>query len=305
MSHTPRKRIAICCHGFLGETGMLKEIEATLTEDPFNQIYDEVANISYYSSKYGLNFTQPFDIKTPIYDETTKQTLAHNFRKQIAQIIKAYDEEVFLDIYAHSMGGLVTRSMVKYLSKKKSTGVWIKNGVIKNIFLLGTPNHGTRLAQRAINIPADIIITGLNLLLELPDGITSEDLQILNSQFMQMVPNSSFLKQLNKPSKETEKSINWVTVRGLQWIRQLGWFPVVWQPFLFRKFRIDHRFPFLHIGVIPNDGLVDAHRVPLKYATNLTVPSATHMDLLNWKTKKSGQQVLKLLKSIIQTDVEI
>lgn len=301
MSHTSSKRIAICCHGFLGEPGMLQEIEATLMEHPLNQIYDKVANISYYSSKYGINFTQPFDLKTPIYDETTKQTLAHNLFTQISLILKEYDEEVFLDIYAHSMGGLVTRSMIKYLSKKKSTGIWISNGVIKNIFLLGTPNHGTRLAQRAINIPADIIITGLNLLLELPDGITSEDLQILNSQFMQMVPNSSFLRQLNKSSEDIEKSINWVTVRGLQWIRQLGWFPVVWQPFLFRKFWIDHHFPFLHIGVIPNDGLVDARRVPLKFATNLTVPSATHMDLLNWKTKKSGQQVLKLLKPIIQT----
>lgn len=301
MSHRSRKRIAICCHGFLGETGMLQEIEATLTEDPFNQIYDKVANISYYSSKFGLNFTQPFDIKTPIYDETTKQTLAYSLFTQISLILKEYDEEVFLDIFAHSMGGLVTRSMVKYLSKKKSTGIWIKNGVINNIFLLGTPNWGTRLAQRAINIPADIIVTGLNILFELPDGITSEDLQILNSQFMQMVPNSSFLKQLNRSYKDIEKNINWVTVRGLQWIRQLGWFPVVWQPFLFRKFWIDHRFPFLHIGVIPNDGLVDARRVPLKFATNFTVPSATHMDLLNWKTKKSGQQVLKLLKPIIQT----
>ena len=300
MSDTLRKRIAICCHGFLGETGMLQEVEATLSEDPFSQIYDNVANISYYSSKYGLNFTQPFDLKTPIYDENTKQTLAHHFFAQISRLLKAYDEEVSIDIFAHSMGGLVTRSMVKYLSKKRSTGVWIKNGIIKNIFLLGTPNHGTRLAQRAINIPADVIITGLNMLFELPEGVASEDIQLLNSQFMQMVPNSSFLKQLNIPSKDIEKSINWVTIRGLEWIRQLGWFPVVWQPFIFRKFWIDGKFPFLHIGIIPNDGLVDARRVPLKFATNLTVPSATHMDLLNWKTKKSGRQVLKLLKPIIQ-----
>lgn len=304
MTRTTRNRIAICCHGFLGETGMLQEIEATLTEDPFNQIYDQVANISYYSSKYGLNFSQPYDLKTPIYDETTKQTLTHNFFAQICLILKDYDEKVNLDIYAHSMGGLVTRSMVKYLSKEKSTGIWIRNGLIKNIFLLGTPNHGTRLAQRAINIPADILITGLNLLFELPDGISSEDWQILNSQFMQMVPNSTFLKQLNEPSKSIEKTINWVTVRGLQWIRQLGWFPVVWQPFLFRKFRIDRHFPFLHVGIIPNDGLVDAKRVPLKFATNLTVPSATHMGLLDWKTKKSGKQVLNLLKPIILANEE-
>ncbi|MFX0152191.1 MAG: hypothetical protein ACFFAJ_15500, partial [Candidatus Hodarchaeota archaeon] len=176
--------------------------------------------------------------------------------------------------------------------------------LIRNIFLLGTPNYGTRLAQHAINIPVDIILTGLNLLLELPDGVTSEDLQILNSQFIQMTPNSSFLKQLNQRSRNIEKSINWVTVRGLKWIRQLGWLPLVWQPFFFRKIRIDSHFPFIHVGIIPNDGLVDASRVPLKYATNLTVPSATHMDLLHWKRKPSGKQVLDLLKQIILAEKE-
>ncbi len=299
MTRSSRKCIAICCHGFLGEPGMLKEIEATLNEDPFDQIYDLVSNLSYYSSKYGINFTQPYDLKTPIFKNDSNQSLAYHFFLQICSIIKDYNEEVDLDIYAHSMGGLVTRSMIKYLSEEKNSGVWIKNGLIRNIFLLGTPNHGTRLAQHAINIPVDILMTGMNILLELPDEVTSEDLQILNSQFIQMIPNSSFLKQLNQPSKNLEESINWVTVRGLKWIGQLGWLPMVWQPFLFRKFWIDRHFPFLHVGVIPNDGLVDASRVPLKYATNLTVPDATHMSLLYWKSKKSGKQVLKLLRPII------
>ena len=304
MTRTSRKRIAICCHGFLGEPGMLKEIETTLGEAPFDQIYDRVSNISYYSSKYGINFTRPYDLKTPIYKKGTNQTLAHHFFAQICSILKDYNEEVSLDIYAHSMGGLVTRSIVKYLSKERNDGIWIKNGLIRNIFLLGSPNHGTRLAQRSINIPVDILMTGLNLLLELPDGVTSEDTQILNSQFIQMVPNSSFLKQLNKPSKNIEESINWVTVRGLKWIGQLGWLPMVWQPFLFRKIWIDRHFPFLHIGVIPNDGLVDANRVPLKFATNLTISTATHMSLLYWKSKKSGKKVLKLLKPIILANRE-
>ncbi len=301
MTQGSRKCVAICCHGFLGETGMLEEIEATLSEKPFDQIYDKVANLSYYSSKHGINFTRAFDLKTPIYNENTDQTLAHNFFAQICSILKEYNEEVNLDIYAHSMGGLVTRSMVKYLSTEKDGGIWIRNGLITNIFLLGSPNHGTRLAQRSINIPLDILMTGLNLLLELPDDVTSEDWQLFKSQFMQMVPNSPFLKQLNRRSEIIEESINWVTVRGMRWVRQLGWLPLVWQPFLFRKFWIDRHFPFFHIGIIPNDGLVDANRVPLKFATNLTVPSATHMSLLYWKTKKSGQQVLKLLKPIILT----
>ncbi|MFX0183384.1 MAG: alpha/beta hydrolase [Candidatus Hodarchaeota archaeon] len=300
-----RNCIAICCHGFLGEKGMLKEIEDTLKEEPFDQIYHRVSNITYYSSKYGINFTRPYDLKTPIYKKDTDQTLAHNLFVKICSILKDYNEEVNIDIFAHSMGGLVTRSMIKYLSKEKNNGIWIKNGLIRNVFLLGTPNYGTRLAQHVINIPVDILLTGLNLLLELPDEVTSEDLQILNSQFIQMTPNSSFLRQLNRRSKNVEKSINWITVRGLKWVRQLGWLPMVWQPFFFRKIRINRQFPFLHVGIIPNDGLVDASRVPLKYATNLTVPTATHMDLLYWKSKPSGKQVLNLLKPIILTNREI
>jgi hypothetical protein len=304
LSDTLKNRIAICCHGFLGAPIMLHEVVSTLNEEPFDKIYDNVFNISYYSSKYGVNFSQPYDIKTSIYDEKTTQTLAHHFYTKICTELKNYDEKVSLDIFAHSMGGLVTRSMVKYLAKEKNNSLWIKNGRIDKIFLLGTPNYGTRLAQRSINIPMDILITGLNLIFELPDGVTSDDLQLFKSQFMQMVPNSVFLNRLNQRSKNIEKSITWVTVRGLKWIKQLGWLPVVWQPFLFRKLWIDQHFPFIHVGVIPNDGLVDAKRVPLKFATNLTVPSATHMDLLNWKSKKSGQEVLRLIKPIIIDDTK-
>ncbi len=298
MTGTLRKHIAILVHGFAGKKKYMQEIETTLKKAPYDQIYDEVANISIYNSDYGLDFRQPYDLKTPIFDERTDQTLTHFFLEQIIAKLQNYQEEVALDIYAHSMGGLVTRAMIKYLLKaNKDSEIWIENGLIKNVFLLGTPNRGTRLAQRAVNIPADIFITGLNLLLELPSrGISSEDWQILNSQFMQMIPSSSFLKQLNKRSKAIETAIKWTTIRGLKSTGLLG---IVWQPFLFRRFWVNRHFPFLHVGVIPNDGVVDADSVPLAYATNLTIPNATHMDLLKWETGGPGKNVEKMLKSII------
>ncbi|MFQ5977999.1 MAG: esterase/lipase family protein [Candidatus Heimdallarchaeota archaeon] len=291
------KQIAFLVHGFAGKKGFMQEIESSLQENPYDQVYDRVANLSLYNSSYGLDLSQPYDLKSPIYDKRTKRTLAHYFLQQIIAELDKYPEEIYFDIYAHSMGGLVTRAMVKYLfedKEKKETR--IKNGIIKNIFLLGTPNHGTRLAQRAINIPADLLVTGLNVMLELPRGrMSSKDWQILNSQFMQMVPNSSFLEQLNERSKEIEESINWVTIRGLKSSGLLG---IAWQPLLFRKFHFNRQFPFLHIGVIPNDGVVNANSVPLKYATNLTIPTATHMDLLKWKTKSAGREVQEILQPI-------
>lgn len=297
MTDTLGKHIAILVHGFAGKKKYMQEMENTLKKAPYDQIYDHVANISIYNSAYGLDFRQSYDLKTPIFDERTDQTLAHFFLEQIISELQNYQEEVVLDIYAHSMGGLVTRAMITHLLRTKNDNeIWIENGLIKNVFLLGTPNHGTRLAQRAVNIPADIFITGLNLLFELPSGgISSEDWQILNSQFMQMIPTSSFLKQLNKRSKAIETAIKWNTIRGLKSTGLLG---IVWQPFLFRRFWVNRRFPFLHVGVIPNDGVVDADSVPLAYATNLTVPKATHMDLLKWETAAPGKEVEKKVRSL-------
>jgi hypothetical protein len=125
------------------------------------------------------------------------------------------------------------------------------------------------------------------------------DWQILKSQFIQMVPTSNFLKNLNKELTKGEKAVKWFTIRGLN---SSGLLESVWQPFLFRKLWINRKFPYLHIGLIPNDGVVDADSVPLKHAENLTVPSATHMDLLKWNSKKSGKLVRDLLSPLILSD---
>lgn len=301
MDTTPLKRVAILVHGFAGKTGFMKEIEQTFNEEPYTQIYESVSNISYYDSKYGIDFSRPYDLKTPIFDEKNKQTLSNNLFNKISAEIFDYEENVALDIFAHSMGGLVTRAMINFLllenQQVEQEGVWINNGRIHNIFLLGTPNRGTNLAQRMITIPADILISGLNLVMEIPrQGVTSEDFTILNSQFMQMVPKSSFLKKLNRKMKNIDKNIKWITVRGMNSSGILG---IVWQPFLFRKIWFDRHFPFMHMGMISNDGVVNANSIPLRYATNLTIPQATHMDLLKWKSKKAGKKVQLLLKPII------
>ncbi len=285
-------RIAILVHGFAGKRGFMDEIEKCLTSSSFTNIYDDIVNVSYYNSKYGLDFSRPYDLKTPIYDPGTEQTLSNHFLNLINSSIQDHPPPVCIDIFAHSMGGLVTRAMIKYLAPFRD-----RKYKFSRIFLLGTPNHGTRLAQRIINIPTDFLLTGLNLALELPrGGVSMSDWQILKSQFIQMVPTSKFLVNLNKNLTEEEKSIKWFTVRGLN---SSGLLESVWQPLLFRKFWINRKFPYIHIGMIPNDGVVDASSVPLKHATNLTVPSATHMDLLKWNSKKSGKLVRELLTPFI------
>lgn len=288
--------IALLVHGFAGKTAFMNEIHESLHEMFKNPIYDDILNLSYYSSIYGLDLSLPYDLRTPIYDSRTGQTLAHYLFKLIIKSIQHYSEFVVIDVYAHSMGGLVIRAMIKYLlnSQKDSFS-------IRRVFLLGTPNHGTRLAQKFINIPADIFLTGLNFILELPrGGISGSDWYTLNSQFLQMVPNSRFLRELNKSLNETEKSILWFTIRGLN---TSGFLESVWQPFLFRKFWVNSTFPFIHRGVIPNDGLVDAQNVPLSHATNILIPEVGHMALLKWKSSIAGKKVYEAVYEILKAEM--
>ncbi len=290
MENSESIRVAVLVHGFVGKKGFMREIEQSLNEAPYNTIYKKIFNFSLYSSSHGLDLSKPYDITTPIYIEGLKKTLAAYLLTQITTELKHEQNKVILDIYAHSLGGLVTRAMIRYLFGE--AGI-----IIKNVILLGTPNHGTRLAQKIMTIPADILMTALNILLEIPSGeLGSDNLVILRSQFMQILPNSPFLKDLNKPLLEKEQSIQWITVRGLKSTGQLG---VIWQPFLFRKFWINKKWPYLHRGMIPNDGVVDAASVPLKFGINFTIPNATHMDLLSWKTKTVGKEIQKLLKPLI------
>ncbi len=285
-------RVAVLIHGFAGKKKFMGEIEQCLVEAPFNEVYKEIFNMSYYNSRHGLDFSQPYDLRTSIYDPKVPQNLSQFFYKSILSTIENYQSPVYIDVFAHSMGGLVTRAMVKYILSKIN-----QKFRINRVFMLGTPNHGTRLAQRLINIPSDIFLTGLNLLLELPrGGVDMTDLQILNSQFMQMTQKSLFLRELNGPLTNVEKSIKWVTVRGLN---SSGLLEAIWQPFIFRKVRINRNFPFVHIGMIPNDSVVDADSVPLKHARNFTVPGANHMNLLKWISEESGQEVRSVLQPII------
>ena len=294
-------RVAILVHGFLGMKGMMSEIEEKLSNEPYDKYYDKIINISYYDSPYGIDFTRTFDIRTPIYEEDSTITLTSNFHDKLLSKLKELetnDEKLKVDIFAHSMGGLVTRAMLCYHSVIRKRSVWLTSKIrIKRVFFLGTPNHGTRLAQKVFTMPADILISGLNILFEIPrGGLTKDDFKVLNTQFQQMVPKSNFLCDLEKKTNKLRKRVKWVTVRGLNSSGILG---IVWQPFIFKRFWIDRKFPFIHRGMITNDGIVNANSVPLKNAINLEVKKATHMDLLKWNSNKAGRKVEELLRSII------
>ena len=100
MDNASLKRVAILIHGFAGKTGFMKEIEQTFNEEPYTQIYESVYNISYYDSTHGIDFSKPYDLKTPIFDVKSKQTLAHNLFNKISAEIFDYKNIRTMPIYS-------------------------------------------------------------------------------------------------------------------------------------------------------------------------------------------------------------
>lgn len=283
-------RIAFLIHGFGGKTSFMKEINETLNN---LKIYNEIHNLSLYDSLHGLDFSKKYDLSTPIYDHKTEFSLAHKAYYLIKKELNEYSKSVKIDVFAHSMGGLVIRSVLTFILNKKPM---INNHKFSSIYLLGTPNHGTRLAKKVFTVSGDLIVNLLNLALEIPLGrIDREDFNILDSQLIQMTPKSKFLVTLNENYQEISQ-MKTITIRGLQSYDQLG---AIWQPFLFSKVWFNKKFPYIHVGKIPNDGVVDSASVPLKGAINLIVKEATHMGLLYWKSNDAGKKVFKKIKPLI------
>lgn len=287
-------RSAIVLHGFLGDTSMMEEVASKLTE---LGIYKVIHNLSYYDSRNGLDISKTFDVRTPIFQHNTTETLTHNLFHKLSNLLKTTE----VDFFAHSMGGLVTRAMLRYLAIRSNASLKIGESIVKNVFLIGTPNHGTLLAKKFFNFPGDLMATSLNLLLDLPRGmVTEDDLQLFRSQFVQMIPKGDFLHELNAKDNFVEKAVKWFTFRGLNAEGLLG---LVWQPVIFRKYWLNRPFPFVKTLPIPNDGVVNSDSVPLPYASNYAIEEATHMDLVRWSSKEPGRDVWTIVKDLIQAQV--
>ncbi|OLS16561.1 MAG: hypothetical protein HeimC3_53070 [Candidatus Heimdallarchaeota archaeon LC_3] len=264
-----------------------------------NNPFDKTWNLSYYDSDHGLDLTKKHHIGTPIFNlDSNSVSLVKNLYHQLITKVDNLNSEEIIDfsVIAHSMGGLVIRALVQYKTSYKNGIVWLTDKVsISTIALLGTPNHGTNLAKEWITIPAEIIIDTITDFFSIISGSFSLVHINNNSQMAQMVKNSRLLKELNK--KEGIEGVKVITLRGMD--NRLGLFPNLWEPFFFWKIRIDSNFPWIHIGVIKNDGIVHADSVPLKGKNikNYTVIEANHQEMLNWITDSAGIQVKeKILK---------
>ena len=108
------------------------------------------------------------------------------------------DDGLHLDIFAHSMGTMVARSMVE---------MWGGDEFVDRCFLAGPPNNGSRLAELKRLIPI-LVTLGVNQLVPMPPSIiagwaikkVSNDCQAGDD----LRPSSDFVKQINgsaRPAK--------------------------------------------------------------------------------------------------------
>lgn len=153
-------------HGYGGYSNGWNQL---VNYEPFMVYYGPNINaIDYYGDHAG--FEPQFagvTVYTPI--EVVGAALA-------AFILVNYQAGDTLDILSHSMGGLVTRYMIKnYYSSIKNAGI-----TIKHVGTAGTPNHGIAL-YTLTNIP---IIGGITL-------------AAAGTQVIQMATGSKFLMALN------------------------------------------------------------------------------------------------------------
>ncbi|CAN5596433.1 hypothetical protein BH10CHL1_BH10CHL1_25260 [soil metagenome] len=121
----PKARVALVVHGFSAET---IDMAAWLTSIlPTHGVqYDQVLAFNYES------------FNTPIRQN------AHTLANLLRDLGFSDQDGYTLDIFAHSMGTLVTRCMVE---------IWGGDAFVDRCFLAGPPNQGTRLADAKKLIP--------------------------------------------------------------------------------------------------------------------------------------------------------
>ena len=159
-----------------------------------------------------------------------------------------------VDLVCHSMGGLAARWYTEYGYRND----------VRNLVMIGTPNHGTPLAALGAAILGPLgIFAG---------GIAGAE----------MIPNSPFLNWLNYGNPLQLWGYDW-TNPAIHHETIAGTGRYVWWKYLLT-------FPFLDR---PNDGLIEEHSVKLDGVHNQEVPY-NHTEEIN--ADKSSQMVLDILQ---------
>lgn len=181
--------ILIVLHGIIGDTGAM------------------AANMEFVTQYYDLVLTYDYEnLNTPIPD------IATHFKEELTKVGIVEGSGKTVDIVAHSMGGLVSRTFIESPNLKG-------HQIIRNLYMLGTPNAGSAFSKIATY--RDFAIAGLTFAMNLKTlgaaslaGVVSglSASKGLTITLSQMGVGSDFLSQLN--TNATPEGVQYYVIAG-------------------------------------------------------------------------------------------
>jgi hypothetical protein len=173
---TAANKILVVLHGIIGDTGaMATNLEFVVD----NGYYDLVLTYDYEN------------LNTPIPD------IATQFKKQLTEAGITPEAGKTVDIVAHSMGGLVSRTFIESPGLRGDL-------IVRNLYMLGTPNAGSAFAKiaayrdlltSAMAFALNFKTFGLSSIIQKVKGLSVT--KNLTVTLEQMGINSPFLQDLN------------------------------------------------------------------------------------------------------------
>lgn len=185
MNH-PLGSITVFVHGYNGNDyefdNMITYLEQT--EDPsFDVRYDDFGYFDYFKSYPGWSQEQVNNLAGGI------STFAIDFYDML---ISTYPTGTQIDIVAHSLGGLITREMLRL----RRTDLENSGIMFGRVITLGSPHLGTY---------SEVIAFFLGFLFPDWDTLTTR----------QLIKGSSFLDTLNSDPESYQSGIEWHTIAGV------------------------------------------------------------------------------------------
>jgi pimeloyl-ACP methyl ester carboxylesterase len=258
-------------HGYFGSNETFSIMRDVLADLNVSTRYSGFKEFSYWEPYWELmqgDFDTWADFMWEMHSGMTITDYANDFANAL---IDEHELEygVQIDIVAHSLGGLITREMLR--NWRISLGYY---GIeIGRVITLGTPHNGTRLAENGLAIT---ILDFLDLFYGLPSWASPV--------FSSVAPASPFLATLNQDPESYSTGIEWYTVSGI----------------------CDYLDPMyallLAVHYDTHDKIVATGRAHLSFAMQEVIPSCDHTMLVNDPESLSCQYISTWLQGGIDSD---
>jgi pimeloyl-ACP methyl ester carboxylesterase len=189
MKH-PLESYVYFLHGYFGDNSDFSYMKAYLEESLYLRYHSDcIKYYSYFEDYPGI----PENLVH--YVPGGVSTFSENFYNRL---ISDHSEGTQIDIVAHSLGGMITREMLRlHRTDLETEGI-----EIGRVITLGTPHYGTQMAC------ANLGAIGITVLLSLFGDMW------LSPVFLQMHPSSCFITDLNSDPESYMSGIEWYSIGG-------------------------------------------------------------------------------------------